>query len=204
MARKNKEDTEQTHQAILDSALETFYEKGFTRTTFDEIAKRINLTKGAVYWHFPSKTDLIIAIIKQRLAQQNNLLATDISSIAALRCEVIKRASEIEHDEEWRRFLFFVIYRMEWTQAIFNKVWPEINELCDFPNQALFEILQKIQKHGEIRADVDILSLQDILIRLWRGIIDDYIVGVNNSGPLSVLMVKSFDLIMTSITTEKK
>ena len=48
MARKTKEDTEQTKSAILDSALRTFYEKGFSRTTFDEIAKRINLTKGAI------------------------------------------------------------------------------------------------------------------------------------------------------------
>ena len=32
MARKTKEDAEQTRLAILDSALQTFYEKGFSRT----------------------------------------------------------------------------------------------------------------------------------------------------------------------------
>ena len=60
MARKTKEDSEQTRRAILDSAMQVLYEKGYSRTTFDEIAARINLTKGAVYWHFKSKTDLIM------------------------------------------------------------------------------------------------------------------------------------------------
>ena len=58
MARRTKEEAEQTREAVLKSALDIFYEKGFSRTTFDEVAKRINLTKGAVYWHFRNKADL--------------------------------------------------------------------------------------------------------------------------------------------------
>ena len=63
--RKTKEEAEATRQAILQSAMDTFYEKGYSKTTFDEIAKRINLTKGAVYWHFRNKPDLIAAIINE-------------------------------------------------------------------------------------------------------------------------------------------
>lgn len=45
MARRTKEEAEQTRIEILRSALDIFCEKGYSRTTFDEIAKRINLTK---------------------------------------------------------------------------------------------------------------------------------------------------------------
>ena len=62
MVRKTKEDTEQTRLAIMEAALQTFYEKGFSRTTFDEIAKRIDMTKGAVYWHFRNKADVIFKL----------------------------------------------------------------------------------------------------------------------------------------------
>ncbi len=46
MARKTREETENTRAQILQSALDCFYEKGFSRTTFEDIAARINLTKG--------------------------------------------------------------------------------------------------------------------------------------------------------------
>ena len=45
MPRRTKEEAEKTRQEILFSALDIFYEKGYSKTTFDEIAKRINLTK---------------------------------------------------------------------------------------------------------------------------------------------------------------
>ena len=61
--RRTKEDAEQTRQAILESAMDIFYEKGYSKTTFDEIAKRINLTKGAVYWYFRNKPDIVAALI---------------------------------------------------------------------------------------------------------------------------------------------
>ena len=49
MARKTREESENTKVLILKSALDCFYEKGFSRTTFEDIALRIHLTKGAVY-----------------------------------------------------------------------------------------------------------------------------------------------------------
>ena len=63
MARRTKEEAQHTRETILTAALDTFCEKGYSRTTFDEIAKKINLTKGAVYWHFKNKPDIIKALI---------------------------------------------------------------------------------------------------------------------------------------------
>ena len=40
--RRTKEDAEQTRKAILNSAMDMFYEKGYSKTTFDEIARQLN------------------------------------------------------------------------------------------------------------------------------------------------------------------
>ena len=64
MVRKTKEEAENTRREILKAALEVFYQKGYSRTTFDEIAARINLTKGAVYWHFKNKPDLLVELMR--------------------------------------------------------------------------------------------------------------------------------------------
>ena len=59
MGRKTKAETENTKTQILQAALDSFYEKGFSKTSFDDIAKRIGMTKGAVYWYFRNKPDIV-------------------------------------------------------------------------------------------------------------------------------------------------
>ena len=203
MARKTKEDTEQTRLAIMDSALQTFYEKGFSRTTFDEIAKRIDMTKGAVYWHFKNKADVIVAIIKQRIAQ-NNSDTYQADSIEELRDAILKRAEHIEKDKNVKDFLFFMMYRMEWSETVLNNVWEQIGDLCEIPEKNLYETLQMLQDNGHIKKDTDITYLCEILICFMRGCINKYVSGKNNNTNLITLMAKGFDVIMNNVKAENK
>lgn len=201
MARKTKEDTEQTRLAILDSALLTFYEKGFSRTTFDEIAKRINLTKGAVYWHFKNKADLIAAIIKEKIPPQD-LNKNQISSIAELRERLVKRVLVVEKDKNVKDFLFFMLYRMEWSEAVLDNVWGQIGELCEIPDNNLYENLLYLQQQEQIKKDTDIIVLRDILVCFLRGCINKYVSKKNNNIDLSQIVGKGFDAIMNSVKVE--
>ena len=164
MARKTKEDSEQTRRAILDSAMQVLYEKGYSRTTFDEIAARINLTKGAVYW----------------------------------------RAKEIEKDENFRKFLFFVIYRMEWSEAIFAQVWGEIRSLVELPLQQLFQILLLCRQNGEIKKDVDLNNLRDTIAYFWRGALSTYLSKRKPEMKFSEDIKKGIKTIFNGIQMEKK
>ena len=51
-----------TRQRILDIALELFTENGFDKTSLREIADRLGFTKAAIYYHFASKEDILMAI----------------------------------------------------------------------------------------------------------------------------------------------
>jgi AcrR family transcriptional regulator len=51
-----------TRERILDVALDLFVEKGFDQTSLREIAERLGVTKAALYYHFPSKGDILIAL----------------------------------------------------------------------------------------------------------------------------------------------
>jgi AcrR family transcriptional regulator len=44
---------------ILEAALEEFKEKGYFRTTMDDIAKRLGISHGAIYQYFPRKESLL-------------------------------------------------------------------------------------------------------------------------------------------------
>lgn len=108
MARRTKEEAEQTREAVLKSALDIFYEKGFSRTTFDEVAKRINLTKGAVYWHFRNKADLLAALIKQKFDIKHREIEPrdTILTVDALREQIRLHAQAIEQDPDFASFYF--------------------------------------------------------------------------------------------------
>ncbi len=49
---------------IMDAARNLFYEKGFYRTTVDDIAKAAGVAKGTVYLYFGSKVELLLEIIE--------------------------------------------------------------------------------------------------------------------------------------------
>lgn len=208
MARKTKEDAEQTRLAILDSALQTFYEKGFSRTTFDEIARRINLTKGAVYWHFRNKADVIGALVVQKLSEQKkHYLKVHPTTLKELREACVHRASIIEKDEDFRRFLFFVIYRMEWTTPVLDSVWEQIGELCELEDKKLYDCLIELQKNGEIRPDADIVGIREVFTCMWKGMVDTYILGRKggqSNTKLPDLIAKGFDVVMAGVKMEKK
>ena len=202
MARKTKEDAEQTKQAILNSALQTFYEKGFSRTTFDDIAKRINLTKGAVYWHFKNKADVIAEIIKQRITNQEQSFEK-VQTILELKEKIMARTLAVEKDKNVRDFLFFMIYRMEWSETVLDNVWGQIGKLCEIQDNNLYEELKYLQQIGQIKKDTDITVLRDILICFLRGCINRYISGTKNNINLCAVVSEGFDAIMNGVKVEK-
>ncbi|MDT9692097.1 helix-turn-helix domain-containing protein [Streptomyces sp. P9(2023)] len=69
---RRQEYVEATRAALLDSASELFTEKGFARTSLDEIAAAARLTKGALYHHFASKQALfehVVLEVNDRIAE---------------------------------------------------------------------------------------------------------------------------------------
>ena len=51
-----------TRERILDVALDLFTEQGFDGTSLRQIAERLGVTKAALYYHFTSKDDILMAL----------------------------------------------------------------------------------------------------------------------------------------------
>jgi len=51
-----------TREQILDVALELFTANGYEKTSLREIAERMNFSKAALYYHFASKDDILLAL----------------------------------------------------------------------------------------------------------------------------------------------
>lgn len=57
--------SEETRERILDAALSVFSNKGYHDTRMDEIVEASNTSKGSIYFYFPNKERLFLALVDQ-------------------------------------------------------------------------------------------------------------------------------------------
>jgi AcrR family transcriptional regulator len=60
----------ETRSRLLDAAARVYAKHGFGGATLDEVAAEAGFTKGAVYGHFGSKENLLLALLEEHLAEQ--------------------------------------------------------------------------------------------------------------------------------------
>lgn len=69
-ARRTQEDrSSATREALIKAAIDSIYEIGYVASTVDRIAKRANVSRGAVRHHFNSRDDFVPAIIDASLSR---------------------------------------------------------------------------------------------------------------------------------------
>lgn len=67
-------ETPATRDRILDVALELFSARGYEGTSIRDIAEQMEMTKAAVFYHFPAKEDLLAAILGPAMARVGHVL----------------------------------------------------------------------------------------------------------------------------------
>ena len=67
---------EETVNLILDVAFRLFMEKGYEHTSVQDIINNLGgLSKGAIYHHFKSKEEILVAVTDRMTAESNQMLA---------------------------------------------------------------------------------------------------------------------------------
>ncbi len=63
-ARKDGRSHDGTRELIERVATQLFYERGYHKTSLAEIATRVGIRKASLYYHFPSKQEILRAVLK--------------------------------------------------------------------------------------------------------------------------------------------
>ena len=61
-------------ERIVASAVELFYRQGYARTTLEQVADAMDVTKPFIYAHFPSKADLLAEICSRAIRHAHEVL----------------------------------------------------------------------------------------------------------------------------------
>jgi TetR/AcrR family transcriptional regulator, acrAB operon repressor len=119
MARKSPEESARTRAAILDSGLAVFAEKGYSRSTLNDIAKQAGFTRGAVYWHFKDKADLFTSLTADIGKPADELFYNAAPTSAVEFSELFNSYFALfDTDSRYRKFYEVIWFYTEWSEEL--------------------------------------------------------------------------------------
>lgn len=135
-----------TREKIIKNALKIFAQKGFYKTTVDDIAGATGVAKGTVYLYFKDKQDLYIATMEEHFNSALDML-TDIEKLPGTPSEKMHR---ITND-----FVNYIIHlRTNYMPFTFEnltltgKTLKKINITAQPKISAMIDIISRIVEEG--------------------------------------------------------
>jgi len=176
--RRTKEEAARTRQDIVEAALACFDRHGIAGTTLEQIASEARVTKGAVYWHFSGKAEILHAIREDASLPlldraDCTLLYREIDSpLERIERFLVNMLEAIEADGRTRRALTVMQYKCEYAGDLAAEL-SDMRRNNDRLVKSLQTVYTEARKAGELAeglpprlAALDTLSFLSGLVRL--------------------------------------
>lgn len=96
-------------QRVLEAALDLFATRGFDGTSLQEIADRLGVTKAAVYYHFRTKDELLLAMVRPALDELIRLVDASGARESRNRGRSIEVAGYVDYLLRHRRLAGYLV-----------------------------------------------------------------------------------------------
>lgn len=109
---------EATHKELLRLGIERFPIKGYAATSISDIVENSGLTRGAFYFHFESKEEFFLAVLRERAARREGWWeAAAKSDVSSIEDAVVASLTALERVGEAGSFVW-VPCMVEFAQAV--------------------------------------------------------------------------------------
>lgn len=163
-----------TRDKIVDAAYEEIHRHGFQAASLANILAKTGLTKGALYHHFPTKNDLGLAVIEEVIREGFELrifepLRAADDPVETL-CEVIRRKAETATLDTVKLgcALNNLMQEMSPLDTDFKR---RLNAILTTWQETVAVALQRAQKQGRVRRDVDCRAAALFIVSAYEGCI---------------------------------
>jgi AcrR family transcriptional regulator len=182
---------------IVELTEENFFREGFYKTTMDEIASELRMSKKTIYKFFPSKEDLVMAIAKHFMEEMKSKIVPALNSdknaiekLAELNSILAKTSEKISSKmmDEIRRHL--------------PSLWSEID---NFRTKMMFGNITKVIDQGKAEGlfiDYPTPIIMNTLVSAVRAIVNPEFI-LNNNFSIGEAALFVFKVVIGGIVTEK-
>lgn len=178
--RRTKAEAEQTRNDLLDAAEQLFDRQGVSHTSLADIAKAAGVTRGAVYWHFTDKDDLLKAMCERTCLPFDHLteqLLAELAdgALAALRRHYLAVFGEVARSPRTRQ-VFNILWNKYECPDDDSPVMQRRRQHLDESHQVLTTVLRAAREQGELRHPAEIVDLAVMLETMVMGLIELWLV----------------------------
>lgn len=182
---------------IVEFVEEKFFKDGFYKTTMDEIASELRMSKKTIYKHFPTKDDLVRAIAKHFMHNTKAMILPMLNSnknaIEKLEglIEILTKAS-----------VKISPRMLDDMRRHFPKLW---NEIDNFRTEMMFGNLTKVIDQGKkegLFLDYPTPVIINMTVASLRAVVNPEFVLNNNFSLIEAASI-AFKILIGGITTEK-
>jgi AcrR family transcriptional regulator len=173
MTREEKK--QQTKKAILEAAVRLFDEKGFEKTSIEELAREAGIGKGTIYTYFQTKSEIFYAFCEEQLEFIHEELASKTDPNAPVIEQVMTvfmgEFLHVTQNPEFGRFfmqqVLFPPDTDKHRSAEVDNKWLEL----------LYSIYRRAQQKNELRGDIDLLYLAGHFYALYVVVVSSWYSG---------------------------
>lgn len=159
---------EETVRSILDVSFRLFMEKGYEHTSIQDILDHLGgLSKGAIYHHFKSKEDILVAVADKMMSESNHRLAEIMNRIDLNGKEKLKTIFKASLNRRVQEEMFTVAPDMRSNpKLLFSFLQETVEEAA--PHYVLPIIRQGIED-GSIETDYpeELAELIMLVANVW-------------------------------------
>lgn len=159
---------------ILRAAAHVFARQGYNGATLDDVAAEAGLTKGAVYWHFASKSELFLALLEERMRRQFADLPATVQSVTGV--ESLAATLDVgfvacQEQQDWPPLLLEFA-----ASSRDDAVRERLRALYRIGDEIGRDAVRKAQAEGRMSPDVDPLAVSTLIGALFRGLLMSWLV----------------------------
>jgi AcrR family transcriptional regulator len=157
---------------IIEAALVCFAQHGFHKTTMQDIVKQSALSPGAIYCHFASKRDIIVAVVEERHRRETELLrrASGKASFTSAIDDLMKNfiaVLDTAEERAWRRLTIQL-----WAESLHDRrLAVAVRQGVDAPRAMLAEMIRQARTRGELAEGLDDDAMARLLIACFQGLV---------------------------------
>ncbi|MFJ6326362.1 MULTISPECIES: TetR family transcriptional regulator [unclassified Rhizobium] len=156
--RRTKEDAAKTRDEVLAAAADIFYENGVSGSSLEKIAQRAGVTRGAIYWHFKDKAEVLTALHSEIRLPQETIVDYAIEHghddpLGLIEQGTVQVLQNLAKDEHLQQVFAIMILGCEFT-----KHRSDAAQRIVTANQQMFGKLQRL---------IEMADQQKTLTPLW-------------------------------------
>ena len=157
---------EDAKRRIIEAAMDVIAERGCNQMTIDDVAKKLGVTKGAVYWYYKSKEELVAAVLDKF---RNDIERTSFESFynRPLENAFTQIFDRFSLTDDRQRAIFFEMFALA---ARNTEVRHATREYYAGMVSTFEEVIRREKKKHFIQTQSDPHTLALLLVALYSGL----------------------------------